>query len=75
MNHKDQDLLQTKDEIFNAFRPIEQLFKIMDTSSVEIYGELTRSYADVGITLCQSFRQKLDAILTSKSGDTENDHR
>ena len=75
MDQKDHDLLQTKDEIFNAFRSIEQLFKIMDTSSIEIYGELTRSYADVGITLCQRFRQKLDAILTATSGDTQNDHR
>ena len=75
MGQKDHDFLQSKDEIFNAFRPIEQLFKIMDTSSVEIYGQLTRSYADVGITLCQSFRQKLDAILTAESGDAENDHR
>ena len=75
MGQKDHDLLQIKDEIVNAFRPIEQLFKIMDTSSVEIYGELTRSYADVGITLCQSFRQKLDTILTAETGDTENDHR
>ncbi|WP_075355730.1 hypothetical protein [Desulfovibrio sp. DV] len=75
MDQKDHDLLQTKDEIFNAFRPIEQLFKIMDTSSVEIYGELTRSYADVGITLCQSFRQKLNAILTAETGDIKNDHR
>ena len=75
MGQKDHDLLQSKDEIFNAFRPIEQLFKIMDTSSVEIYGQLTRSYADVGITLCQSFRQKLDAILTAETGDTQNDHR
>ena len=75
MSQTDHDLLQTKDEIFNSFRSIEQLFKIMDTSSVEIYGQLTRSYADVGITLCQSFRQKLDAILTAKSGDIQNDHR
>ena len=75
MGQKDHDLLQIKDEIVNAFRPIEQLFKIMDTSSVEIYGELTRSYAEVGITLCQSFRQKLDAILTAKTGDIKNDHR
>ena len=75
MGQKDHDLLQTKDEIFNAFRPIQQLFKIMDTSFVEIYGELTRSYADVGITLCQSFRQKLDTILTAKTGDIKNDHR
>ena len=75
MGPKDHDLFQTKDEIFNAFRPIEQLFKIMDTSFVEIYGELTRSYADVGITLSQNFRQKLDAILTAESGGNQNDHR
>ena len=75
MSQKCHDLLQSKDEIFNAFRPIEQLFKIMDTSSIAIYGNLTRTYADVGITLCQNFRQKLDAILTAKSGDTQNDHR
>ena len=75
MSQKNHDLRQTKEEIFNAFRPIEQLFKIMDTSSVEIYGQLTRLYADVGITLCQSFRQKLDAILNAETGDTENDHR
>ena len=75
MGQKDHDLLQIKDEIVNAFRPIEQLFKIMDTSSVEIYGEITRSYSEIGITLCQTFRQKLDTILTAKSGDTQNDHR
>ena len=75
MGQKDHDLLQIKDEIVNTFRPIEQLFKIMDTSSVEIYGDITRLYADVGITLCQIFRQKLDTILTAKSGDTQNDHR
>ena len=67
MGQKDHDLLQIKDEIVNAFRPIEQLFKIMDTSSVEIYGHLTRSYADVGITLCKNFRQRLDAILDIQS--------
>ena len=75
MGQKDHDLLQIKDEIVNAFRPIEQLFKIMDTSSVEIYGEITRSYSEIGITLCQTFRQKLDTILTAKSGDIQNDHR
>uniref|UniRef100_I2Q6G8 Uncharacterized protein n=1 Tax=Desulfovibrio sp. U5L TaxID=596152 RepID=I2Q6G8_9BACT len=75
MDQKKSDILTLKDEIITAFRPIEQLFKIMDTSSVEIYGELTRIYAEVGITLCQNFRQKLDAVLSAKSGDTENDQR
>ena len=73
MGPKDHDLFQTKDEIFNTFRPIEQLFKIMDTSSVEIYGELTRSYADVGITLCKNFRQRLDAILDIQSGGSSDE--
>ena len=73
MGQKDHDLLQIKDEIVNAFRPIEQLFKIMDTSSVEIYGQLTRSYADVGITLCKNFRQRLDAILDIQSGGSSDE--
>lgn len=69
------DKLTLQDEVIIAFRPIEQLFKIMDSTSVELYGELTRSYSEIGLALCQSFRQKLDAILTAETGDTENDHR
>jgi hypothetical protein len=63
MDNKKPDIHYIRNEIINAFRPIEQLFKIMDTSSVEIYGELTRSSAEVGITLCQNFRNKVDSIL------------
>ena len=75
MSHKDHNILQTKDGILNAFRPIEELFKIMDTSSVEVYGKLTRRYSAVGITLCQSFREKLGTILTAETENTKNDHR
>ena len=63
MDQKQPDKLTLKDEIITAFRPIEQLFQIMDSTSVELYGELTRSYSEVGITLCKNFRQRLDAIL------------
>ena len=59
------DNLELKSEIVNAFRPIEQLFKIMDKSSEEIYGELTRVSAEVGLELCQNFRRKLESILKS----------
>ncbi len=58
-----KDLLSLKDEILVSFRQIHELFKIMDTTSVEIYGELSRSYSEVGVALCNNFRSKLDHIL------------
>ena len=71
MEKSQLDSFNINDEIISAFRPIEQLFKIMDTSSTEIYGELTRSCAEVGLELCQNFRRKLDVILAQqKEGDT-----
>jgi len=57
------DSFNINDEIINAFRPIELLFQIMDTSSTEIYGELTHSFSEIGKELCKNFRQRLDAIL------------
>lgn len=66
MEKSQLDSFNIKDEIINAFRPIEQLFKIMDTSSTEIYGELTHSFSEIGKELCQNFRQKLDAILSQQ---------
>jgi len=75
MDQNKPDKLTLKDEIITAFRPIEQLFKIMDSTSVELYGEITRSYSEIGITLCKNFRQRLDTILDMQSGDSSNDHR
>ena len=63
MDQNQPDKLTLKDEIIIAFRPLEQLFQIMDSTSVDLYGELTRSYSEVGITLCKNFRQRLDALL------------
>ena len=48
------------DSLTNAFRPIEELFKIMDSCSTEIYGELIRSHAEVGTILCKNFRAILE---------------
>ena len=66
------DDIVLKDEVINAFRPIEQLFKVMDTSSVEVYGELTHSFSEIGLELCQNFRRKLDAILSQQKDGTAN---
>ena len=70
-NHLEK--LTLKDEIIIAFRPIEQLFQIMDSTSVELYGELTRSYSEVGITLCKNFRQRLDVILNMQNGGSSDE--
>ena len=72
MDEKKPDIHYIRNEIIIAFRPIEQLFKLMDTSSVEIYGELTRLSAEVGISLCQNFRLKVDTILSSQPQGEEN---
>lgn len=71
-----KDLLSLKDQILVIFRPIHEIFKIMDTTSVEIYGELSRSYSEVGVALCNNFRSKLDGILQDydKSQDVDNEN-
>lgn len=63
MDKEKHDVLAIHDGIIKAFRPIEQLFKIMDSSSVEIYGELSRLSAEVGLSLCEIFRSKLEVVL------------
>jgi hypothetical protein len=73
MDQKQPDKLALKDEIITAFRPIELLFQIMDSTSVELYGELTRSYSEVGTTLCHNFRQRLDALLDMQNGGSSDE--
>ena len=73
MKQQQFDSLTLKDEIINAFRPIEQIFKIMDKSSPEVSGELTCSYGEVGLVLCENFRSKLEEILSSISHGVSND--
>jgi len=73
MDKKQPDKLTLKDEIIIAFRPIELLFQIMDSTFVELYGELTRSYSEVGVTLCKNFRQRLDALLDMQNGGSSDE--
>lgn len=73
MEQKQTELFTLQDEIITAFRPIELIFKIIDTSSTEIYGELTHSFSGVGKELCQNFRCKLNSILKLQSGDSSNE--
>ena len=66
------DNLTLKDEIINAFRPIEQLFRIMDTSALEIDGTIIRCYAEIGLELTGNFREKIEQLLGRKEDGAEN---
>ena len=63
MNHDKIDLLSLQDKFIASFRPVELLFRVMDSVSIELHGELSRSYSEIGIALCNSFRSRLDHIL------------
>lgn len=63
MPPQNPDNLTLKDEIINAFRPIEQLFKIMDTSCSEADETIIRCYDEIGLELTGNFREKLEKLL------------
>jgi hypothetical protein len=72
MDNTNIDHFEIKDEIYNSFRTIENIFRIMDTSSPEVYGKLTSLYSEIGMALCQNFRQKLDALFAVNLIDISN---
>ena len=75
MEPQDLDKLDIKSAIISAFRPIEQLFKIMDTTAIEVDGAILRSYAEIGLELTGNFRQKLENLLNSNQDGPENADR
>ncbi len=75
MERDQPDILEIKSEIINAFRPVEQLFKIMDKSLSELPEDIACSWAEVGLELCQNFRRKLDSILPTQGKDSDDDCR
>ena len=66
------DNFTLKDEIINAFRPIEQLFRIMDTSGLDVDGTIIRCYAEIGLELTGNFRERIEKLLGPNQGGTEN---
>ena len=66
------DNLTLKDEIINAFRPVEQLFKIMDTSGAEVDGTIIRCYAEIGLELTGNFREQIEKLLGRKQDGADN---
>ena len=63
MEQENLDRLTLKDEMINAFRPIEQLFKIMESSTLEIDGTIIRCYAEIGLELTGNFRSRMEQLL------------
>ena len=75
MEPQDLEKLDLKSAIISAFRPIEQLFKIMDTTAIEVDGAILRSYAEIGLELTGNFRKKLESLLNSNQDGPENAER
>ena len=75
MEPQDLEKLDLKSAIISAFRPIEQLFKIMDTTAIEVDGAILRSYAEIGLELTTNFRKKLESLLNSNQDGAENADR
>lgn len=63
MEQENLDRLTLRDEMINAFRPIEQLFKIMESSTLEIDGAIIRCYAEIGLELTGNFRSRMEQLL------------
>jgi len=72
MSPQHLDNLTLKDEIINAFRPIELLFRIMDTSGPDVDGTIIRCYAEIGLELTGNFRAKLEQLLGRTQEGAEN---
>jgi len=66
------DNLTLKDEIINAFCPIEQLFKIMDTSGLDVDGTIIRCYAEIWLELTGNFRERIEKLLGRKQDGADN---
>ena len=72
MSPQHLDNLTLKDEIINAFRPMEQLFRIMDTSGTEVDGTIIRCYAEIGLELTGTFRDRIEKLLGRKQDGADN---
>ena len=70
MSLGDDHLLDLKDELAAAFRPMENLFKVMGSASVGGGGETARLCSEIGLELARSFRVKLDAALERLTAET-----
>jgi len=65
MDSKTIELIDLKDNMINSFRPIENVFKTMNISQIELYGNELRLYSEIGIFLCQSFRCKIEEVFNT----------
>ena len=69
MSLGDAQILDLKDAIVAAFRPMENLFRVMGGASVDEGGETARLCSEIGQELARSFRVKLDAALDSLAAE------
>lgn len=66
-------MIDDKDAIINAFRPIEHFFKIIDMTSIDNEEYIARMYSELGLTLCSIFRNKLEEVFAVQNKGNQND--
>jgi len=73
MAEQHPDTLHMKDEIIDAFRPIEQLFRVMDNSSLEGDGLLVQYCGEIGLALTANFRNRFEKLFPTKQVGSDNE--
>lgn len=63
------ELLHFKNELINAMRPIEHIFKVMDSVAVDVYGELPVYYSEIGLILTENLRAKIESLIVVNNCD------
>jgi len=73
MEQENLDRLTIKDELINAFRPIEQLFRIMNIEASEIDASIIYAYAEIGMELTGNFRRVIERLFPSNTESLDHD--
>lgn len=66
-------MIDDKDAIINAFRPIEHFFKIMDMTLIENEENISRMYSELGLALCSIFRNKIEEVFAVKTKGNQDE--
>ncbi|WP_043634507.1 hypothetical protein [Desulfovibrio sp. TomC] len=63
-NDKTHELIE---EIIQRFQPIEHLFDVMGAADSGVQGVFVRRWAEIGIQLASSFRERLDQMVVTSN--------
>ena len=59
--------LELIEEIIQRFQPIEHLFDVMGAADSGVQGVFVRRWAEIGMQLATSFRERLDQMVVTSN--------